>query len=63
MSRTAFSDQLRKNIIRYKRFGNNLNLMGQSACLVFNPNMIYKYTFFFNCSPVGRAPYYTMVPT
>ena len=29
---TDFSDQLRKNLMRYKRIGYNLNVMGQSAC-------------------------------
>ena len=30
MGRTDFSDQLRKEIIRYKEIGNNLNVMRQS---------------------------------
>ena len=34
---TDFSDQFRKNIMRYKRIGYNLNVMRQSACLVINP--------------------------
>ena len=32
-----FSDQFRKIIVRYKRIGYNINVMRQSACLVFNP--------------------------
>ena len=32
-----FSDQFRKIIVRYKRIGYNINIMRQSACLVFNP--------------------------
>ena len=31
-----------KTIIRYKRIGYNLNIMRQSACLVFNPIMVDK---------------------
>ena len=32
-----FSFQFRKIITRYRRIGYNLNVMRQSACLVFNP--------------------------
>ena len=43
-----------KNITRYRRIGYNLNVMRQSACLVFNPIMV-DIAAFFNCTPVGRA--------
>ena len=33
----------------------NLNVMRQSACLVFNQIMVDGYTAFFNCTPVGQA--------
>ena len=46
-----FSDQLKKIIVRYKRIGYNINIMRQSACLVFN------------CTPVGRASDLMMAPT
>ena len=39
----------------YRRIGYNLNVMRQSACLVFNPIMVDNYAAFFNCTPVGRA--------
>ena len=32
-----FSFQFRKSVTRYRRIGYNLNIMRQSACLVFNP--------------------------
>ena len=33
----------------------NLNVMRQSACIVFNPIMVDNYAAFFNCRPrVGR---------
>ena len=33
-----------------------INVMRQSACLVFNPIMVVdNYAAFFNCTPVGRA--------
>ena len=37
------------------RIGYNLNVMRQSACLVFNPIMVDNYAALFNCTPVGRA--------
>ena len=56
-----FSFQFRKIITRYRRIGYNLNVMRQSACLVFNPIMVDNYAAFFNCTPVGRAS--MMAPT
>ena len=50
-----FSFQFRKIITRYRRIGYNLNVMRQSACLVFNPITVDNYAAFFNCTPVGRA--------
>ena len=58
-----FSFQFRKIITRYRRIGYNLNVMRQSACLVFNPIMVDNYAAFFNCTPVGRAPDSMMAPT
>ena len=49
--------------IRYRRIGYNLNVMRQSACLVFNPIMVDNYAAFFNCTPVGRASDSMMAPT
>ena len=42
-----FSFQFRKIITRYRRIGYNLNVMRQSACLVFNPIMVDNYAAFF----------------
>ena len=50
-----FSFQFRKIITRYRRIGYKLNVMQQSACLVFNPIMVDNYTAFFNFTPVGRT--------
>ena len=50
-------------ITRYRRIGYNLNVMRQSACLVFNPIMVDNYAAFFNCTPVGRASDSMMAPT
>ena len=58
-----FSFQFRKIITHYRRVGYNLNVMRQSACLVFNPIMVDNYAAFFNCTPVGRASDSMMAPT
>ena len=55
-----FSFQFRKIITRYRRIGYNLNVMRQSACLVFNPIMVDNYAAFFNCTPVASS---MMAPT
>ena len=52
---TDFSDQFRKIIMRYKRIGYNINVMGQSACLVINPITVDGYVTLFNCTPMDRA--------
>ena len=45
-----------ENIIkRYRPIGYNINVMRQSACLVFNPITVDYYAAFFKCTPVGRA--------
>ena len=41
----------------------NLNVMRQSACLVFNPIMVDNYAAFFHCMPVCRASDSMMAPT
>ena len=58
-----FSFQFRKIITRNRRIGYNLNVMRQSACLVFNPIKFDNYAAFFNCTPVGRASDSMMAPT
>ena len=63
-SKSSFvSEQFRKIIMRYKRIGYNLNVMRQSACLVFNPVKVDGYATLFNCTPVDRASDSMMAPT
>ena len=57
------TDQFRKIIVRYKRIGYNINIMRQSACLVFNPITVNNFASLFNCTPVGRASDSMMAPT
>ena len=55
VGRVDFSDQFRKIIVRHKRIGYNINIMRQSACLVFNPITVNNFASLFNCTPVvGR---------
>ena len=57
-----FSDQFRKFIVRYKRIGYNINIMQQSACLVFNPIMVNNFASLFNCTLSGPASDSVMAP-
>ena len=63
VGRADFSDQFRKIIVRYKRIGYNINIMRQSACLVFNTITVNNFASLFNCTPVGRASDSMMAPT
>ena len=63
VSWVVFSDQFRKIIVRYNRIGYNINIMRQSACLVFNPITVNNFASLFNCTPVGRASDSMMAPT
>ena len=42
-------------IVHYKRIGYNINIMRQSARLVFNPVTVNNFAALFNCTPVSRA--------
>ena len=46
----------------FQCIGYNLNVMRQSASLVFNPIMVDNYAAFLNCMPVGRASDSMMAP-
>ena len=61
--RADFSVQFRNIIVCYKCIGYNINIMRQSACLVFNPIMVNNFASLFNCTPVGRASDSMMAPT
>ena len=50
-------------IVRYKRIRYNINIMRQSACLVFNPITVNNFASLFNCMPVSRASDSMMAPT
>ena len=63
VGKADFSDQFRKISVCYKRIGYNINMMRQSACLVFNPITVNSFASIFNCTPVGRASDSMMAPT
>ena len=63
VGRADFSDQFKNIIVRYKRIGYNINIMRQSACLVFNQVTVNNFASLFNCPPVGRASDSMMAPT
>ena len=58
VGRADFSYQFKNIIVPYKRIGYSINIMPQSACLVFN-----NFASLFNCTPVGRASDSMMAPT
>ena len=55
VSRSDFSDQFRKDIMRYKRIGYNIDVMRWSACLVINPIKVDSFAPVYNCTPIGLA--------
>ena len=50
-------------LFREQLIGYNINIMRQSACLVFNPITVNNFASLFNCTPVGRASDSMMAPT
>ena len=50
-----FSNKFKNIVKRYIRVGYNLDIMGQSACLVLNKIKVCGYGFLFNCTTVGQA--------
>ena len=62
VGRADFSDQFKKIIVRYKRIGYNINIMRQSACLVFNPITV-KLCFPLKLHAGGSSSDSMMAPT
>ena len=50
-----FSDLFRRIVKRFRRTGYNLDIMRQTACLVFNPIMVDDYAALFSCTAVVQA--------
>ena len=58
-----FSAQFIKIISHYKKIGYNINVLQQTACLVFNPITVGNFAFLFNCTTVGLTSESMMVLT
>ena len=50
-----FSDLFKHIVNRFKRAGYTLDIMRQTACLVFNPIMVEGYAALFSCTAVVQA--------
>ena len=50
-----FSDLFRRIVKRFRRTGYNLDIIRQTACLVFNPIMVGDYAALFSCTAVVQA--------
>ena len=50
-----FSNLFKRIVNRFKRAGYSLDIMQQTACLVFNPIMVEGYAALFSCTAVVQA--------
>ena len=50
-----FPYHFKKNIVRYKRIGYNIDVLRQTACLVVNPIKVNSFAYLFNCTTEARA--------
>ena len=50
------NNEISQNIVnRFRRAGYTLDIMRQTACLVFNPIMVEGYAALFSCTAVVQA--------
>ena len=50
-----FSNIFKRILMRFKRAGYTLDIMRQTACLVFNPIMVEGYAALLSCTAVVQA--------
>ena len=50
-----FSDLFKRFVNRFKKAGFTLDIMRQTACIVFNPIMVEGYAALFSCTAVVQA--------
>ena len=50
-----FSTQFLKIILLYINIGYNINVIGQTACIVINPITVNNFASLFCCTPAGRT--------
>ena len=58
-----FSYQFKKIIVRYKKIGYNIDVLRQTACMVVNPIKVNNLAYLFDCTTLGRASDWMMVPS
>ena len=63
VGRAGFSDRFGGVVVRYGRVGCGVDVVRQSACLVFGPVAVGGFASLFGCMPVGRASDSMMAPT
>ena len=51
-----FSNLFKRTVNLFKRAGYALDIMRETACLVFNPIMVEGYAALFSCTAVVQAP-------
>ena len=54
IGKNDFSYHFKKMIVRYKKIGDNIDVLRQAACLVVNPIKVDSFAYLFNCTTVGR---------
>ena len=52
---TSLINLLKRIVNRFKRAGYSLDIMRQTACLVFNPIMVEGYVALLSCTAVVQA--------
>ena len=50
-----FSNLFKRIVNRFKRAGYSLDIMRQTACLIYNPIMVEGYAALFSCTAVFQA--------
>ena len=50
-----FSDLFKRIVNRSRRAGYTIDIMRQTACLVFNPIMVEDFAAFFSCTAVVQV--------
>ena len=55
IGKNDFLYHFKKIIVRYKKIAYNIDVLRQTACLVFNPIKVNSFAYLFNCTTVGRA--------
>ena len=63
IGKNDFPYQFKKIIVRYKKIGYNIDVLGQAACLVVNPIKVNCFAYLFNYTTLGRASDRMTVPS